>query len=1008
MTFPKMRALDTSRLMVRARFVSIALPTLLGAWLLGTGLHSTALLEDAGAAGAWQQLLKLTTTASVLHTTAHPDDEHGGLLAMLGRKQGVRVGLLTLNRGEGGDNAIGPELFDALGLIRTEELLVAGRYYGVDDQYFTTVVDYGFSKRLDEALEKWGREHVLRDMVRVIRMNRPLVIVSRFQGNDRDGHGNHQAAGLLTREAYEAAADPTAFPEQVAEGLRPWPALKLYVGGVQEGENWSVRLNTGEYSPWLGDSYANFGRLGLSFQRSQVSGRFRRVVGASYSYYRRIDSKVPASDQEGDLFDGIDTTLAGLFGLFRKTAPEGVETALATIDAAVEKAMKTFSPTDPSASVPALVEGLQATRAALRAAAAEPDARFILEIKEAQFMQAINAALGLDFTAMAQPAGIPESTASSAPFTPQPTMPPVVPGQRFDVLTTLTNRGRLSISPTEITLTTAPGWNVTNGPAKLGSLGMNETASQGLSVRLSDDAAITSRPYFSRESIAESRYTISEREQFGRPAGAPAAIALARYTVNGVAVEAHDVVRRREANLPYGDELRELQVVPPLALTVSPTNAIIPVAAPKKEIPLQVELLNNVEGRSAGELSLILPAGWSSRPSAMPFAFSSAGERAVYRFTVFADSIDDREYEVQAVARTNGGEYRDGYETVAQRDLETRYLYRPATSHVRGVDVDVAPGLSVGYVMGVGDQVPAAIAQLGARVTLLDAEELSTGDLSRFDAIMTGTRAYAVREDLRTHNQRLLDYVREGGNLIVLYNTQEFVPEKWAPFPAALPREAEEVSEEDSPVEILAADHQVFTWPNRITNDDFDGWVEQRGSKFFTTWDPAYTPMIAAHDQGQDPQRGGWVWARHGRGHYTYFAYAFHRQLPYGVPGAYRLLANLLALSQPSPPFRAASARQAREGCLAEAREACGGGDHREGILITRSAERRADRQWQHAVPERSLRPTRPAAARPGRRETRLDRAHEHRRADSRRWWRRASRPTDRRALPLPRAASPG
>ncbi|MGH9159600.1 MAG: PIG-L family deacetylase, partial [Vicinamibacteraceae bacterium] len=252
--------------MARARFVSFGVVTLLGALLLGVRPSSTTLPQDTGAAGAWQKLLKLETTASILHTTAHPDDEHGDLLAMLSRKRGVRVGLLTLNRGEGGDNAIGPQLFDALGLIRTEELLVAGRYYGVDDQYFTTVVDYGFSKRLDEALEKWGRQHVLRDMVRVIRMNRPLVIVSRFQGTDRDGHGNHQAAGLLTREAYELAADPTAFPDQIADGLHPWQALKLYVGGVQEDEDWTLRADTGEYSPWLGDSYVNVGRLGLSYQ----------------------------------------------------------------------------------------------------------------------------------------------------------------------------------------------------------------------------------------------------------------------------------------------------------------------------------------------------------------------------------------------------------------------------------------------------------------------------------------------------------------------------------------------------------------------------------------------------------------------------------------------------------------------------------------------------------------------------------------------------------------------
>jgi hypothetical protein len=200
--------------------------------------------------------------------------------------------------------------------------------------------------------------------------------------------------------------------------------------------------------------------------------------------------------------------------------------------------------------------------------------------------------------------------------------------------------------------------------------------------------------------------------------------------------------------------------------------------------------------------------------------------------------------------------------------------------------------------MGVGDQVPAGLAQLGAKVTLLEQADLATGNLAQFDAIMTGTRAYAVREDLKTYNQRLLDYVKSGGNMIVLYNTPEFVPDKYAPFHAELPQDAEEVTEEDSPVEVLAGAHQVFNWPNKITPQDFEGWVEQRGSKFFTTWDHAYTAMIATHDKGQEPQKGGWVSAKHGKGYYTYFAYALHRQLPYGVPGAYRLLANVLCLGK--------------------------------------------------------------------------------------------------------------
>src|SRR6266496_5890985 len=234
--------------------------------LLSLTLHATPepLPQDKGAAGTWQRLLKLQTTASAMHTTAHPDDEHGGVLAQLSRGLGARVSLLTLNRGESGDNAIGSELFDAVGLIRTEELLMAGRYYGLDRQYFTTVIDYGFSKRLDEALEKWGKETVLRDVVAIVRMDRPFVLIARFQGNQRDGHGNHQTAGLITQDAFKAAADPRMFPEP---GESPWQVLKLYIGGVRENEDWTLRIDSGEYSPWLGDSYQNFSRVGLSFQR---------------------------------------------------------------------------------------------------------------------------------------------------------------------------------------------------------------------------------------------------------------------------------------------------------------------------------------------------------------------------------------------------------------------------------------------------------------------------------------------------------------------------------------------------------------------------------------------------------------------------------------------------------------------------------------------------------------------------------------------------------------------
>lgn len=880
------RCLAAAALAVACAFLA-ARPAMLAA--------TDPLPQDRGATGTWQKLLKLRTIGSVMHTTAHPDDEHGGLLAMLSRGDGARVSLLTLNRGEAGDNAIGSELFDPLGLIRTEELLRADQYYGVDAQYFTTVIDYGFSKRLEEALVKWGRENVLRDVVRVMRIERPLVVVARFQGNERDGHGNHQTAGLITQEAYNVAGDPSVFPEQVREGLRPWQPLKLYMGGMREAEDWNLRVDPAVYSPWLGDSYANFARTGLSFQRSQNGGRNDPQPGPAYGYYKRLATQVASSAKETSVFDGIDTSITSLFTTLKHPAPAEAATLLGAIKQEVDAAVQAFRMDDPSATVPALARGLVATRRAAQQFGADADAVQMLKVKEQQFEDAINTALGIDFTAVAQPSGVPEPSGPLAAFAPPPTMTPVVPGQRFEVRLRLTNHGSVDVKVSNLAVS-GPG--ALAGWEGVSTLTRDHSLNQVARLELQEDAPLT-KPYFSRTSIAESRYEVRESAARHRPASKAAFFATARYQLAEVPLEVSVPVTRREAQLPYGYVMRELAIVPALALTVSPRQAIVPQASANKSVRLQVELTNNAPGGSKGELTLKLPPGWKSEPAAVPFTFARPGEKSRYQFTVAVPAIENREYRISAIATSEGRTYQEGYDVIEHRDLETRYLYHDAASRVRGVDVKIAPGLKVGYVMGVGDDVPAGIAQLGVQVQMLNEQDLAAADLRQFDAIMTGTRAYAVRDDLRTYNQRLLDYVKGGGNLIVLYNTPaEFDPNQFAPFPGQLPRNAEEVSEEDSPVQILAASRPEFTTPNAITKADFDGWVEQRGSKFFSEWDQAYTPMIETHDQGQPPQRGGWLTATYGKGHYSYFAYAFHRQLPYGVPGAYRLLANLLSLGK--------------------------------------------------------------------------------------------------------------
>ena len=849
--------------------------------------HAQLPAQEDGVAGVWQKLGKLQTTASVMHTTAHPDDEHGGVLAWLSRGQGARVSLMTLTRGESGDNAIGPELFDALGLVRTEELALADRYYGVDQQYFGTVVDYGFSKRFDETLEKWGKERALADLVRVIRIERPLVIVSRFQGNTRDGHGNHSAAGLLSREAFAMAGDAAAFPDQIAGGLRPWQPLKLYMGGVREQEDWTLRVDAGTFDPVQGETYAAFARLGLGFQRSQNGGRVGAQPGPAFSYYKRLESKIKGPDREQSFFDGIDTTIPGLYRMLQRDAPDNAAALLTAIDREIGGAVRAFTVANPSASAPALARALTATREAARVLGRDPDVVHVLSIKEQQLASAMHAVLGVRLEALAQPGG---AAAPTGPFTPLPVMPPVVPGQTFSVRTTFAARAQAAGNVTgDVTLEAGPRWRITRDSAADGPAGAAR-----FTVTVPEDEPVT-RPHFSRQSIQDAVYTTADAASRHSPVSEPALHARATYKVDGVPLEIRRPVTGVESNVPYGVAFPALAIVPALSVALTPAHAVVPLSG-SGELTMKVDLSNNREEASKGSVRLAVPQGWTVTPSTQAFEFARAGERAVYSFAVRAPAQRTGTHKIEAVASLDGREYRDGFQVIRHRDLETRRLYRDAVASVRGVDVRIASGLRVGYVMGIGDDVPAGIAQLGATVQLLDERDLASGDLSRFHAIVTGTRAYAVRADLRTYNRRLLDYVRDGGHLIVLYNTQELVPKLFAPYPGELPASAEEVSEEDSPADILAPQLPVLNSPNRITAADFEGWVEQRGSKFWTSWDQAYTPVLATWDQGQAPQRGGWLQASYGKGHYTYFAYALHRQLPYGVPGAYRLLANLLSL----------------------------------------------------------------------------------------------------------------
>ncbi|MGI8582186.1 MAG: PIG-L family deacetylase [Chitinophagaceae bacterium] len=860
--------------------------------LTGEKQGAKDLPQDHGITGVWQKLLKLKTTASVLHTQAHPDDEHADLLTYLSRGEGVRTALLSLNRGESGGNVLGVEFFDQLGLLRTEEFLLAGSYYGLDDLYFTKVVDYGFSKRVEEAYDKWGKQNVLSEMVRVIRINRPLVIISRFNGTLRDGHGNHQAAGEISQEAYKLAGDPTAFPEQLSnEALRPWKALKLYRGGVRAAEHWNMALNTGVYSPWLGQSYKNFSLLGYSLHRSQNGGHRNEVNGPSIQYYERMQSQVKSEEKENSFFGGIDTSITGIFKITGETAPAGLPRLLTEIAADVDHAIKEFKPQNPATIVPFLTNGLSKTRSAIQLSTNHPEALFMLQIKERQFIDAINATLNINLQAIAIPFGTKEKRSF---YEPQPTMSFAVANQPFKVEVMMVNNSPYPIEPKSIKLVAPANWKIDNKQQELKSLQMNEKTEQIFTVTVPENAPF-SQPNFTRKALQENQYQSYDKQYENLPWSKPPLQVSASYIINNELVEIEIPVQVRQANLPYGYDKFTLKVAPAIAVNIRPKIGIIPKNSKIKSFNAQVELINNYDGAIKGDLTLKVPAGWGVQPSQTPFAFTKSGEKNNFSIRVSLPAIEEKSYDIQAIATANGKAYTQGYDLISHRDNDQAILYHPAVATVKGINVNVVPNLNIGYVMGVGDEVPAGLQQLGAKVQLLNTNDLSSGRLDQYDVIMIGTRAYAVRQDLNTYNQRLLSYAKNGGHLIVLFQTPEFIPDRMAAYPAELPGNSEEISEENSPVKLLNADHRVLNFPNKITLKDFDKWVEQRGSKFFAKWDTAYVPIISTQDVGQSPQSGGWLMAKYGKGNYTYCAYSFHRQLPYAVEGAYRIMANLIS-----------------------------------------------------------------------------------------------------------------
>jgi LmbE family N-acetylglucosaminyl deacetylase len=845
-------------------------------------------IYDRGAAGLTHALLALQTTGSVLHIGAHPDDEDSAFLARVARGDHARVAYLSLNRGEGGQNLIGPELFDALGVIRTEELLQARRLDG-GQQFFSRTFDYGFSKTLVEAKAKWNEREALADVVRVIRLFRPLVIYARWTGTPSDGHGQHQFAGYLAPLAFKAAADATQFPEQVAEGLNRWQTKKFYQGvgfGANQANAATLQVQTGVFDAVLGRTYREIAIEGRSQHKTQETGAIE-PLGPGTSGLRLRESMVEG--REASLFDGMDVTIGGLSRL--AGLPESaLKPELQAIDAAVRQAIDGYRPLNPERIVPPLVAGLRAVRAARVAARSlnasmetRADADFLLAIKEEQFVDVL-------------------TRAASIVVDPLADVETVVPGGGVNVTV------RTFLAPTspakvvKATVAAPPRWQVTtqnpSGPsaAAAGGGATRETPSHQATYRIAVPAnAPPTQPYYLQQRRQGDMYEWIDSLSRTLPFDPPLLRGIVTLEIEGTSFDVVRPVEFRFADPVRGELRRDVNVVPSIAVGVDPKLLIVPTGKTTNQQRVIVRATSYSRQPMTGTLRLRLPEGWTSTPAAASFTLSRAGEGTPTPFTISAPATrSPGVLEIAAEGVVNGTTFDRDVQEIAYPHIQTHRLYWPATLTARVLDVNVAP-IKVGYVMGSGDEVPEALEHLGVAVTFLDDEALATGDLSSFDTIVVGIRASEARPAFVANHARLIRYVEEGGTLIVQYQQGDYVMRNLPPFPVGSATNSR-VVDEAAPVRILAPRHPLMTFPNTITEADFAGWVQERNLWAFVNFDPRYTPLLETADLGEPPQRGGEVYAQIGKGYYVYTAFAWFRQLPAGVPGAYRQFANLVSL----------------------------------------------------------------------------------------------------------------
>ena len=913
--------------------------------------------QESGHVALGLALRRLTVSGTFLQAPAHPDDETNALFALFGHGMGLRTIDLQNNRGDGGQNEIGPELFADMAVLRTSELLAAHRLDGAE-QYFTRAIDYGYSFDPQEVIGKWGRTEIVADYARLFRTLRPDVVVTmNIQG--RGGDRAHEATTLLVREGYLAAGDPAMYPEQIREGLRPWRPKKLYFstgagggaagrGGAGRGgrggrggsgngaqaptQNPAVKLtpvNTAGYDTLLGRTYAEIGTdarashkcqgMGLNIGPPPGGGGDGRGVagqptgrggaagaaaaagaaqGAAAGFgfggrggYQLVETTMAGQKEkdESSLFDGVDVSLTSIAQYAGANPPAALTSGLAAILGEGERAQSAFASGNDAgtaAPVEAGLTALRALRSQLGGMGLSDGARyeidFRLNLKERDYEDAVLAAHSLTFDALADD-GL------------------VVGGQAVRLALSALNRGATEVGVTRVEIAgfDSPGACEPAAIKKDGLFACNVEA------RVPKDAKVTT-PYFHDnywKHPEEHAIQIFDKDvPFGVPF-APSPFCV-KFHIKAGSVE---VTRQLPVQFRYirdvfaGDKRMELNVVPALSVRMTPGLVVVPTTGRAVDREISVSVTNGAKDAAQATVRLDLPVGWSASPASAALTFRHEDESLSVRFRVTGPpQLKASAYTLKAVATgADGIRFASGYQEIEYPHVQRRQIMKPAEAALKVVDVKISPGLSVGYVVGVGDQVASAIEQLGAKVVYIDGDELERGDLSKYDVIVTGVRAYERRTDLRAYNRRLIEYAERGGTLIVQYNKTGFNRTDFAPYPAQV--SGNRVSDENVPVRVLVPGHPAFNFPNQIGPEAWANWVQERGLYFLGEKDAKYVDLVSMTDSYKDnpgEKLGALVEGRVGKGRWLYVGLALWRQLPAGTDGAYQLMANLLSLAK--------------------------------------------------------------------------------------------------------------